>query len=177
MIDATATARRPVELWWALGVIALATAVYAPFALDGPPPPRGLAGHLLGITGFLLMIFAETAYTWRKKVTREGYGPMRHWLQAHVFAGLVGPYLVLLHTAFEFRGLAGVLSLMVLVVVASGVVGRFAYTAAPKLAGPQPGARRALSIWYLLHVPVAAAMFVLAAVHVAGAIYYATLLR
>ena len=174
MTNATATARRPVELWWALGVIALATAVYAPFALDGPPPPRGLAGHLLGISGFLLMIFAETAYSWRKKVTREGYGPMRHWLQAHVFAGLVGPYLVLLHTAFEFRGLAGVLSLLVLVVVASGVVGRFAYTAVPKLGG---AARPALSLWYLLHVPVAAAMFVLAAVHVAGALYYATLLR
>jgi hypothetical protein len=177
MTNATATARRPVELWLALAAIALATAVYAPFALDGPPPPRGLVGHLLGITGFLLMIFAETAYTWRKKVTREGYGPMRHWLQAHVFAGLVGPYLVLLHTAFEFRGLAGVLSLMVLVVVASGFVGRFAYTAVPKLAGPETGARRALSVWYLLHVPVAAAMFVLAAVHVAGAVYYATLLR
>ena len=85
------------------------------------------------------MVFAETAYTWRKKVTREGYGPLRHWMQAHVFAGLVGPYLVLLHTAFQFRGLAGVLALMVLVVVASGVVGRFAYTAVPKV----PSARRA----------------------------------
>lgn len=177
MTNATAAARRPVELWLALGAIALASAVYAPFALDGPPAPRGLVGHVLGITGFLLMVFAETAYTWRKKVTREGYGPMRYWLQAHVFAGLVGPYLVLLHTAFEFRGLAGVLSLMVLVVVASGIVGRFAYTAVPKVAGPQPGARRALSWWYLLHVPVAAAMFVLAIAHVAGALYYATLLR
>ena len=177
MTNATAAARRPVELWLALGAIALATAAYAPFALDGPPAPRGLVGHVLGISGFLLMVFAETAYTWRKKVTREGYGPMRHWLQAHVFAGLVGPYLVLLHTAFEFRGLAGVLSLMVLVVVASGIVGRFAFTALPKVAGAQPGARRALSWWYLLHVPVAAAMFVLAIAHVAGALYYATLLR
>src|SRR3712207_126245 len=158
MTNATAAVRRPVELWWALGAIVLASAAYAPFALDGPPAPRGLVGHVLGITGFLLMVFAETAYTWRKKVTREGYGPMRHWLQAHVFAGLVGPYLVLLHTAFEFRGLAGVLSLLVLVVVASGLVGRFTYTAVPKHAGAQPGARRALGWWYLLHVPVAAAM-------------------
>ncbi|HYR11267.1 MAG TPA: hypothetical protein VEQ60_26030, partial [Longimicrobium sp.] len=98
------------------------------------------------------------------------------WMQAHVFAGLVGPYLVLLHTAFQFRGLAGVLALMVLVVVASGVVGRFAYTAVPKTPGA-PGARRALAVWWLLHVPVAAAMFVLAIVHVAGALYYASFLR
>jgi hypothetical protein len=167
MTNATATARRPVELWLALGTIALASAVYL---------PRGLVGHVLGITGFLLMVFAETAYTWRKKVTREGYGPLRHWMQAHVFAGLVGPYLVLLHTAFQFRGLAGVLSLMVLVVVASGLAGRFVYTAVPKVPAA-PGARRVLAAWWLLHVPLAAAMFVLAAMHVAGALYYATFLR
>lgn len=176
MTGTTATARRPVELLLALGAIALATAAYLPLAADGPPPARGFAGHVLGIAGLLLMLFAETAYTWRKKVTREGYGPLRHWMQAHVFAGLVGPYLVLLHGAFRFRGLAGVLALMVLVVVASGVVGRFAYTAVPKVPGA-PGARRVLFLWWLLHVPVAAAMFVLAAVHVAGAVYYASFLR
>jgi hypothetical protein len=176
MTNATATARRPVELWLALGAMALASAVYLPLAADGPPPARGLVGHVLGISGFLLMIVAETAYTWRKKVTREGYGPLRYWMQAHVFAGLVGPYLVLLHTSFQFRGLAGVLALMVLAVVASGVAGRFVYTAVPKVPGA-PGARRSLAVWWLLHVPVAAAMFVLAAVHVAGALYYATFLR
>lgn len=183
MTDGTAAARRPVELWWALGAIALVSAVYVPVARGGPPAPSGLFGHSLGILGFLLMLFAETGYTWRKNVRREGFGPMRHWLRAHVFTGLVGPYLVLLHTAFEFRGLAGVTALLVAVVVASGLVGRFAYTAAPRPASPPSadgapgGARRALSWWYVLHVPVAAAMFVLALVHVVAALYYATLLR
>ena len=179
MTNATAAARRPVELWLALGVIALVSAVYLPVARDARPAPSGLLGHGLGIAGFLLMLFAETGYTWRKNVHREGYGPLRRWLQAHVFTGLVGPYLVLLHTAFEFRGLAGVTALLVLVVVASGIVGRFAYTAVPKIAGTpgEKGPRRLLSFWYLLHVPVAAAMFVLAIVHVVAAVYYATLLR
>ncbi|HEU4561910.1 MAG TPA: hypothetical protein VFS20_29055 [Longimicrobium sp.] len=177
MTNATAAARRPTELWLALGAIALVTVVYLPVARSGAPAPSGVFGHGLGILGFLLMLFAETGYTWRKNVRREGWGPMRHWLQAHVFTGLVGPYLVLLHTAFEFRGLAGVTALLVLVVVASGCVGRFAYTAVPKHPAAPDGRRRALSLWYLLHVPVAAAMFVLAAVHVAAALYYATLLR
>lgn len=178
MSNGTAAARRPTELWLALGVIALVSAIYLPIARGGPPAPSGLFGHGLGILGFLLMLFAETGYTWRKNVQREGYGPMRHWLQAHVFTGLVGPYLVLLHTAFEFRGLAGVTALLVLVVVASGCVGRFVYTAVPKQPmAPATGARRTLSFWYLLHVPVAAAMFVLAFIHVAAALYYATLLR
>jgi hypothetical protein len=182
MTNATAAARRPVELWAALGAIALVTAVYVPVARGAPPAPSGLAGHALGIAGFLLMLFAETGYTWRKNVQREGYGPMRRWLQAHVFTGLVGPYLVLLHSAFEFRGLAGIAALLAGVVVASGLVGRFAFTAVPKVgaapgAAPAGGARRVLSFWYLLHVPVAAAMLVLAIIHVIAAVYYATLLR
>ena len=69
-----------------------------------------------------------------------------------------------------------VLALMVLVVVASGVAGRFVYTALPKVPGT-PGARRTAAVWWLLHVPVAAAMFVLAVMHVAGALYYASFLR
>ncbi|HEX2201890.1 MAG TPA: hypothetical protein VHG91_01260 [Longimicrobium sp.] len=181
MTDATAAARRPTELWLALGTIAAVSAVYVPVARGGAPAPSGLLGHALGVAGFVLMLFAETGYTWRKNVRREGWGPMRHWLQAHVFAGLVGPYLVLLHTSFRFRGLAGVAALLLLVVVASGVVGRFAYTAVPKrplaLGETATGARRALSVWYLLHVPVAAALFVLAVMHIAAAVYYATLLR
>ena len=182
MTNATATARRPVELWAALAAIALTTAVYLPVARGAPPAPSGLFGHALGIAGFLLMLFAETGYTWRKRVHREGGGPLRRWLQAHVFTGLVGPYLVLLHTSFRFRGLAGIAALLVAVVVVSGLVGRFAFTAAPKhpsaMGGPgATGTRRVLSLWYLFHVPVAAAMFVLALVHVAAALYYATLLR
>ena len=178
MTNATATARRPTELWAALGTVALLTAVYVPLARGGAPASSGLFGHVLGIAGFLLMLFAETGYTWRKRVHREGPGPMRRWLQAHVFTGIVGPYLVLLHSAFRFRGIAGVAALLVLVIVLSGVVGRFAFTAAPKRPGePVTGARRVLSLWYLLHVPLAAAMFVLAVVHVAAAVYYATLLR
>ena len=178
MTGSTAAAPRPAELWAALGAIALATAAYLPFAREAPPPASGLFGHGLGIAGFLLMLFAETAYTWRKRVDREGRGPLRRWMQAHVFAGLVGPYLVLLHTAFEFRGLAGVTALLVAVVVASGIVGRFAFTSVPKTADARPrGPRRLLSFWYVLHVPLAAAMFVLALVHVAAALYYATLLR
>jgi hypothetical protein len=57
---------------------------------------------------------------------------MRTWLQFHIFTGIVGPYLVLLHTAFEFRGLAGIVTLMMVVVVLSGFVGRYIYTAVPR---------------------------------------------
>jgi hypothetical protein len=113
---------------------------------------------------------------------RSGPGAVRHWLELHVFAGLVGPYLVLLHTSFRFRGLAGVLTLAMLFVVGSGLVGRFLVPAlSSEQIGPggsPPGRfRRGLALWYLLHVPLALAMFALAAVHIVAALYYATFLR
>jgi hypothetical protein len=46
--------------------------------------------------------------------------------------------MVLTHTAFEFRGLAGFTMLLAVVVVASGFVGRYFYTAIPRsLAGAE----------------------------------------
>jgi cell division protein FtsB len=57
---------------------------------------------------------------------------MSSWLEFHIFTGLVGPYLVLLHTSWKFNGLAGVLSLLTLVIVVSGFIGRYIYTAVPR---------------------------------------------
>ena len=57
---------------------------------------------------------------------------MRSWLQFHIFTGIVGPYLVFLHAAWSFQGLAGALTLMTGVVVISGFLGRYIYTAVPR---------------------------------------------
>lgn len=203
----------------ALGIMLAVSALYLWVAQQGTPAASGLFGHGLGIVGFLLMAIGTGGYAWRKR--RSGPGSMQRWLQVHVVSGLVGPYLVFLHTGFAFRGVAGVSFLLVAVVVASGIIGRFVYTGVPKpppayaavarrrwseavesLALRQrvlPAARaaslpvetavmmhhawtaerrrRTLAVWWLLHVPLALAMFVLALVHVAGALYYATLLR
>ena len=162
-------------LWTALAITA-STFLYLVAVRGGLPAPGGLVGHGLGLLGFLLMVAAETAYSWRKRPGRSGPGPLRNWLTAHVVAGLVGPYLVLLHTAFRFKGLAGVLTLLMLVIVASGMAGRYLYTSVSGAEGAD-AARRPLSLWYLLHVPLAAALFVLALFHIAGALYYTRLLR
>lgn len=162
----------PAELAWAALVAGLATLGYLFAARSGLPEPSGLVGHSLGIAGFLLMAFAQVGYSWRKRPHRTGPGPAFRWLQSHVFAGLVGPYLVLLHSAFRFRGLAGVLSLLTLIVVLSGVAGKYWYTAS---ASGSPNPRKAL--WYVLHVPLSAAIAALAVFHVIGVLYYATGLR
>ncbi len=174
--------QRSPELWLAILTMALVTVPYVALARDGVPRASGLVGHGLGVLGVLLMLWAAFGYAWRKPLDRKGPGRMRSWLRTHVFTGLVGPYLVVLHTGFAFRGLAGVLTVLVLIVVASGVAGRYAYTAAPRAieagdAGWPTRRRAALALWWLLHVPVSMAMLALTAVHVLAALYYTTRLR
>ena len=120
------------ELILALVAILAITAWYASTARSGLPQPGSLLGHLLGIVGFLLMLCTETVYTLRKRLRGFTTGSMRTWLQIHIFTGIVGPYLVLLHSGGKFHGLAGVLTLLTVVMVASGLVGRYIYTAAPR---------------------------------------------
>lgn len=155
------------ELRWATVTAGIVTVGYLAAARNGRPLPGDLLGHILGIAGFLLMAFAMVGYTWRKQPHRSGPGPMVRWLQLHAYAGLVGPYLLLLHSAFQFRGLAAVLSLLLLIVVLSGVTGK--YGPASGSATPTKGA-----LWYILHVPLSGALAALAAFHVVGVLYYGT---
>ncbi len=89
-------------------------------------------GHLMGILGFLLMLATETLYSLRKRSRRARWGRMSAWLEMHIFTGLVGPYLVLLHSSWKFNGLAGVAMLLTGVIVVSGFIGRYIYTAVPR---------------------------------------------
>lgn len=124
------------ELWLSLAAILLITLAYlvVVFAFEGVPAASGFFGHTIGILGFLLMLMTETLYSIRKRSRRASWGRTASWLQFHIFTGLVGPYMVLLHSSWKFNGLAGVVTLLTLVVVASGFVGRYIYTAVPRTA-------------------------------------------
>ena len=92
-----------------------------------------LWGHSLGVLGFLLMIMTESLYSLRKRSKRGArWGKMSSWLEFHIFTGIVGPFMVLLHPGWQFQGLAGVLSLMTVLMVFSGFFGRYIYTAIPR---------------------------------------------
>jgi hypothetical protein len=102
--------------------------------LDTVPPAGDLFGHGLGILGFILMLMTETLYSLRKRSRRAHWGRMSSWLRFHIFTGLVGPYLVLLHTSWKFNGLAGIVTALMIAVVLSGIFGRYIYTAVPRTA-------------------------------------------
>jgi hypothetical protein len=96
------------------------------------PEAKGFFGHSIGILGSILMVMTETLYSLRKRVIHRPWGRMNEWLRFHIFTGIVGPYLLLLHTAWNFRGLAGVVMLMTFLIVLSGFFGRYIYTAVPR---------------------------------------------
>jgi len=87
-------------------------------------------GGVLGVSGAALM-FVPLAYMVVKRipplkrvVTRQV--PMRTLLVWHVYAGIVGPILGLLHTGHKFISPLGIsLTAMMLVVVLSGFIGRY----------------------------------------------------
>ncbi len=260
------------ELIYALVAIVFITILYLFMVAiyRQTPPAFGFYGHAMGILGFILMLATEVLYTLRKRVINARWGRMASWLEFHIFTGLVGPYLVLLHTSWSFNGLAGILSLFTLMIVLSGFIGRYIYTAVPRTAdgaevslaeletqiqqvedtlahimspsdikttpiearsmvsptglvigrlgweiqnslanlrsqrnvrpavrqhaqalqnlihqrdrlrrqvASMATARRMLSIWHSIHIPLGLTLFAMALVHIVGAIYYASLLN
>jgi hypothetical protein len=139
----------------------------------------------MGILGFILMVMTETLYSFRKRSRFARWGKMSNWLQFHIFTGLVGPYMVLLHTSWKFHGLAGATILLTIIIVLSGFVGRYLYTRIPRTAdGIEINGelseqtirqtRRLLALWHTIHIPIGLALFVSAFAHIGAALYYVT---
>jgi hypothetical protein len=136
MLAARPVPRSNIELWLALFANLAITGVYL-FVLalwQEIPAASGLFGHSIGILGFLLMLMTEILYSLRKRSFSARWGRLSTWLRFHIFTGLVGPYMVLLHSSWKFNGLAGVVMLFTIIIVISGFVGRYIYTGIPRTA-------------------------------------------
>ena len=95
--------------------------------------PSGDWGHGFGIIGTLMMILGVSIYMIRKRVKWFfNFGFLKHWLEFHIFLCTVGPMLVLYHTAFKFGGIVSVSFWSMVLVVLSGVIGRFIYVQIPR---------------------------------------------
>jgi hypothetical protein len=182
--------RGKAELWLAFLAAILITALYLSFMYFTRkiPPASELFGHGLGVVGFILMLMTETLYSLRKRSRSVRWGRMSNWLQMHIFMGLVGPYMVLLHTSWKFNGLAGITTLFTFVIVISGFIGRYIYTRIPRtMDGLEiegtlsqealKQARRLMALWHTIHIPIGMALFISAFVHAGAALYYATFLK
>ncbi len=178
------------ELWAAFLTGVLVTGLYAAvvFFTRQIPAAGEFFGHALGIFGFILMLMTEVLYSLRKRSRSARWGRMSSWLQFHIYTGLVGPFMVLLHTSWKFNGLAGATTLLTVIIVVSGFIGRYIYTRIPRtLDGLEiegslseaalRQARRLMALWHTVHIPIGMALFLSAFVHIGAALYYATFLR
>ena len=181
------------ELWLALVACASITGVYVLVTVITRHIPAAgeFYGHMIGILGFILMLMTEILYSMRKRTRVASWGRMADWLQFHIFTGIVGPFMVLLHSSWKFNGLAGATMLMTVFVVFSGFIGRYIYTRIPRTVdgleldgsfsdvqkNSIASARRLMSVWHTIHIPIGMALFTAAFVHMIAALYYATLLH
>lgn len=185
--------RNTKEIWLATAACLVIGGIYAGVFLltQRIPPAYEFFGHTLGVLGFILMLMTETLYSLRKRSRLARWGRMSDWLQFHIFTGIVGPFMVLLHTSWKFNGLAGVTTALTVIIVVSGFIGRYIYTRIPRTAdGIETDApfsdvqkaalantRRLMALWHTIHIPIGMALFTAAFIHIGAALYYATLLR
>ena len=95
--------------------------------------PSGVFGHGLGIIGTLMILFGVVIYIARKRYNfMTKYLRLKYLLEFHIFLCVLGPILILFHTAFKFGGLVSIAFWSMVAVVLSGVIGRFIYIQIPR---------------------------------------------
>jgi len=94
--------------------------------------PAGYIGQSAGILALLIFLFLWL-YPLRKKFRWLSFtGTMAKWLDTHVLSALALPLLVAIHSAWRFEGLIGLGFWSMMVVWASGIVGRYVYSRIPR---------------------------------------------
>ncbi len=88
---------------------------------------------LTGLTGLLLVIAVMT-YPLRKQIYRRRAGPLRYWLLAHIYFGVLATAMFFLHAGKHTGSwLTTLLYLSFLGVVITGIWGMASYLSAPRL--------------------------------------------
>lgn len=113
------------------GLVSLLLIIWIGFGFHHSPRFAGsLWGGVLAVTGSALML-VPLAYLVIKRLPLlrrqvQRFVSMRTLLAWHIYAGVLGPIFVLLHTGHKFESVLGImLTGMTLVVVVSGFVGRY----------------------------------------------------
>ncbi len=85
-------------------------------------------GYALGLVGGSLML-GLLLYPMRKRLRfMHEWGALKYWFRFHMLGGVLGPLLVLFHSTFHIGSVNAAVALScMLLVVASGLIGRFIY--------------------------------------------------
>jgi hypothetical protein len=119
------TKHRDWVLW--VGTVAFVGFAWLASRYGGFTPGSDL-GYWLGVVGGVAMVFT-LLYPMRKRMrAMHSLGRIKPWFLTHMILGVGGPFLVLTHSTFHIGSInAGVALISMLLVAASGVIGRFIY--------------------------------------------------
>jgi len=124
--------RRSKYLWWCSSMCIAAIVAY--WMHQPPMPPNGgtWLGYTLGTVGALLILWLMW-FGMRKRSYRSRLGTLQGWLSAHIYLGLGLVTVVTLHTGFQFGwNLHTFAYVLMLLVIASGMVGVYCYLHFPR---------------------------------------------
>ena len=94
--------------------------------------PSGTVGQSLGLAALGLFLFLWL-YPLRKRLGRvKALGSVPRWLDVHIVAGLLVPFVAAMHAGWRFEGLIGLGYASMFVVCLSGFVGRYLYVHVPR---------------------------------------------
>jgi thioredoxin reductase/NAD-dependent dihydropyrimidine dehydrogenase PreA subunit len=98
--------------------------------------PSGPFGHGVGIVATAVMML-NYLYALRKRWRgMKGLGDIRYWLSFHVFVGTLSPMVIAFHAAFQSNNqLATATAVSMVVLVSTGLIGRFLVTLVPQRDG------------------------------------------
>jgi hypothetical protein len=93
-----------------------------------PLTPKSGPGYALGVGGGLTMLLLGLYPALKRLRFMRSWGPLRRWFRVHMILGVLGPLLILFHCNFRLGAPNSNVALVsMLVVAASGVVGRYIY--------------------------------------------------
>jgi len=96
--------------------------------------PGGTFGRLYGIGGMTLMVLM-LSYTLRRRLPwLRRAGNLSTWLDFHIWCGITGPLLIVLHSALKVGGLIAISFWSMVAVALSGILGRYLYAQIPRSA-------------------------------------------
>ncbi len=94
--------------------------------------PGGTLGLRFGMLGAGMMTLM-LGYTLRKRWRPLRHlGPVRMWLDYHIFLGICGPLFIVLHSSFKVGGLVSLSFWSMAAVALSGALGRYLYRQIPR---------------------------------------------
>lgn len=100
--------------------------------LDLSTDPGNFLSFTYGIVGFVIMLFTNF-YIIRKRVSfLKSFGNLTHWLNIHIFFGVLGPIFIIFHSDFKVRGIVSISFWSMIIAASSGFVGRYFYINAAK---------------------------------------------